>query len=55
MKYTDLALLSYLAIRMIISISQKKSLQRLPESHELELIREQRKYIAETQGANASS
>ena len=41
MKYTDLALLSYLAIRKIISISQEETVQRLPESQELELIREQ--------------
>jgi len=65
MKYTDLALLSYLAIRKIISISQEETVQRLPESQELELIREQGNtsffqqkkgniYIIETQGANTS-
>jgi len=65
MKYTDLALLSYLAIRKIISISQEEIVQILPESNELELIREQGNtsffqkkkgniYIIETQGANTS-
>jgi len=41
MKYTNLAPLSYLAIRNIISISQEEIVQILPESNELELIREQ--------------